>query len=159
MELLTTESTVAMDNPENIAINVKNKSPKNELSYDDILSNMGMCVKNGKLHLFSKNKEQNKGDKEADEKESEVKNVEINSSQHSYIYKKYFKDEFKQEVSKPRVPKNWIEYRGMLAQDILQRERIKKIKTKQIFYHNAYTNVNGSSYRPDLNKLFNFSHR
>ena len=47
MELLITESTVAMDNPENIAINVKKKSPKNELSYDDILSNMGMCVKNG----------------------------------------------------------------------------------------------------------------
>ena len=158
MELKINEHTALTEVPENISQTnvIKKNAPKTQVSYDDILSNMGMYVKNGKLHTYSKNQVQNQVDNE-----DQVKNVKINPATHSYIYNKYFKDEFKPEISKPRVPKNWMEYRKMIMQDILQRERIKKIKSKQILYHNAYTNVNVnvSGHVPDLNKLFKFSQR
>ena len=121
---------------------------KPQISYDDILSNMGMYVKDGKLHTYSKSSLQ---------VQNQVQNHNIIPEQkHSYIYNKYFKDDIKQETS-VRVPKSLLEYRNMLIQDILQKERVKRVKSTKILLPN--TNMNTSGRVTDLNKLFKFSHR
>jgi hypothetical protein len=53
--------------------------------------------------------------------------------QNSYIYNKYFKNEFKQpeEIRKPR---NLIEYRNMLIRRIIEKKRIEQIKSRQMFF-------------------------
>ena len=134
---------VIKNTPKMVKFANQEKQPtKNKLSYDDILSNMGMYVKDGKVHTYSKSSLQN-----------QVQNQVQNQG---YIYNKYFKEDIKQETI-IRVPKNLIEYRNMLIHDILQKERIKRVKHTKILLPN--TNINALGRVTELNKLFKFSQR
>lgn len=123
-----------------------------KVSYDDILSKMGMFVADGKLHLGkNQNKLENKN-----QKQEEVPQV----SDNSYIYNKYFNNDLSKSEPTVRVPKNLQEYRDMLIHDIIQKQRIKQIKSTKLFLptqniHFA-PNTNGNM---NLNRLFNFSNR
>lgn len=137
---------------------------KPQISYDDILSNMGMYVKDGKVHTYSKSSlpvPNQVPNLVPNLVPNQVPNLVqshniIPEQKHSYIYNKYFKDDIKQETS-VRVPKSLLEYRNMLIQDILQKERVKRVKSTKILLPN--TNMNTSGRVTDLNKLFKFSHR
>ena len=76
--------------------------------------------------------------------------------QNSYIYNKYFKDELN-EPEQVRRPRTLQEYKMMLLQDYLQRQRIKQIKSTKLIM--PTTNISMASNNGNLNKLFNFSKR
>jgi len=118
---------------------------KPKVSYDDILNKLGMFVADGELHLKNNHA-------------PEVRET-VNPEKNSYIYNKYFNKEVKNEPN-VRVPKNIYEYRDMLIQDIIQKQRIKQIKSTQLILPNtnvySYSNTKSNM---NLNSLFNFSNR
>ena len=129
---------------------------KPKVSYDDILSKMGMFVANGQLHL-SENGQQQK--QPIQKKEQLAQPVNVNAPiQNSYIYNKYFSNEMQNVETGPRVPKNLQEYKSMLIHDIVQKQKIKQIKSTKLIMPNS--NINFSPYSSkNLNKLFSFSNR
>ena len=76
--------------------------------------------------------------------------------QNSYIYNKYFKNESNVEQG-VRVPQTLQEYRNMLIQDIIQKQRIKQVKSTKLMMPNS--NINFARSSGNLNKLFSFSQR
>ena len=137
--------------------------PKQQLSYEDIISKMGMVVENGKLHLINnrqtiqntksnRNIQTNQNIQQPDVHVPENQNVPKNS----YIYNKYFKKEVQQDYSQPRRPMSAIELRNMLIKDILQKHRIKQMKSTKLIMPTSNINVARTG---NLNKLFSFSNR
>lgn len=145
---------------------IRNPQQNQTMTYDDIMKKMGMCVVDGKLHFMGEYSQSQKPKTMSQpqphpQSQSQPKTqrvpIEV-APQNSYIYNKYFKDELK-ETPEIRMPKNAVEYRNMLIQDIIQREKIRRVKSKQLFV----TNIDNSlSQQPrmteqQLNKLFYFS--
>lgn len=132
-------------------------SPKQQLTYDDILSKMGMFVVNGELHLKGNgnyNPPKNTTSKMNSQQQQQQTNIQI--PQNSYIYNKYFKDALNGE-EEPQRPRSLLEYRDMLIKDIIQKARVKQIKSKKLIMPNSNIRVAGGP--SDLNKLFKFSQR
>jgi len=164
--------------PKSYAKMVRQQIPEKKpiVSYDDILKNMGMVIVDGKLHLIPNiNKVLNQTSNTARQTETSVKQTKTVSKdtyvyqdqtqtqqtpeiQNSYIYNKYFNDE-KNEASSVRVPKNIYEYRDMLLHDILQKQRIKQIKSTKMVMPNSNINFSGPNPYRNLNRLFDFSKR
>ena len=131
--------------------------PKQQLSYEDIISKMGMVVENGKLHLINnrqtiQNTKTNRNIQQPDVHVPENQNVPKNS----YIYNKYFKKEVQQDYNQPRRPMSAIELRNMLIKDILQKHRVKQMKSTKLIMPTANINVARTG---NMNKLFSFSNR
>lgn len=146
-----------------------------KISYEDILSKMGMFVSDGKLHLIDRNSMSQQKQKEilsiqqqfiTNNEQGENSGIPQNNSgiplntpppPNSYIYNKYFKDDITPEHI-IRKPRNLHEYRRMLLDDYIHRQRVKQIKsTKLIMPTNNIHFSNRTS--NNLNKLFNFSKR
>ena len=123
--------------------------PKPQVTYDDILSKMGMFVMNGELHLKGNGQYNSPTNKPSSNDQQSI-------PQNSYIYNKYFKDAFNSE-DEPERPKTLLEYRDMLVRDIIQKAKIRQIKSKKLIMPNSNINVAGG--HSDLNKLFQFSQR
>jgi hypothetical protein len=123
-------------------------NPRPQISYEDILSKMGMFVADGKLHLLD--------DKTPKQKQEFKQQMQTqNQPQNSYIYNKYFKDEL-QPQNTIRRPRTKEEYTRMLLLDILQKQRINQIKSKKLIM--PTTNIHMAEQRPNnMNKLFHFS--
>jgi hypothetical protein len=136
---------------------------KPKVSYDDILSKMGMFVANGQLHLSENGQQQKQQPPIQKQKQLAQKQpaqpVNVNAPiQNSYIYNKYFSNEMQNVETGPRVPKNLQEYKSMLIHDIVQKQKIKQIKSTKLIMPNS--NINFSPYSSkNLNKLFSFSNR
>jgi hypothetical protein len=146
----------------------KVQEPKPQISYDDILNNMGMVVVDGKLHLVNtlgiKNNEKiEKNQHPQKQQQKQVRPVvaQVATTQaapeNSYIYNKYFNAET--ETSNVRVPKDVNEYKKMLIQDIIQKIRIKQMKTTKLVLPNTNMNFASNNSHANLNKLFDFSKR
>lgn len=139
---------------------IRNPEKAFGVSYDDILNKMGVCVVEGKLHFageYSKSKSKSNVSQNPQKQSQQKVPIEV-SPQNSYIYNKYFKNELKDEPQ-AKVPQTAIEYRNMLIQSILDKERIKRVKSRQLFVTNIDNTV---AHRPQmsesqLNKLFSFS--
>lgn len=137
--------------PQSKMVRPKTVLQQPKVTYEDILSKMGMFVNDGKLHLkdnnFYKNKEYNIDN---------IDNIDNNdnNSQNHYINNKYFKNS-NDTYTNIRVPKNVIEYRNMLIHDIIQKQRIKQIKSTKLIM--PTTNINIGYNSSNLNKLFSFS--
>ena len=133
---------------------------KPKISYDDILSKMGMFVYNGQLHLLDEQQpKQPKQQQQQQPKQQQQQQINpITTPQNSYIYNKYFSNETQNANTGPRVPKTLLEYRNMLIHDILQKQRIKQIKSRKLILPNS--NINFAPYSSqNMNKLFSFSNR
>ena len=127
-----------------------------KVSYDDILSKMGMFVSNGQLHLLDEPQHLKQEPKLQPPKLQPQQ--PLTTPQNSYIYNKYFSNEMKNTNVGPRVPKSLQEYRNMLVQDIIQKQRIKQIKSTKLIMPNS--NINFAPYSSqNMNKLFTFSNR
>jgi anion-transporting ArsA/GET3 family ATPase len=145
------------DIPENEVV----KQPANpKISYEQILSNMNMLVSNGKLHLKDRNTTNTKAStaiaKASNANASATANANANTNipQNSYIYNKYFNDTMQQEP-KIRKPKTLHEYKMMLVDDYIEKERIKRIKNKKLMIMSA-NNISPYSQQAQVdNKLFN----
>ena len=145
---------------------------KPQISYDDILSKMGMFVADGQLHLVENqplqvqqqiNQQINKTSKPL--KQTVNYNASPNPSpspspnpiKNSYIYNKYFSNET-QNVEGPRIPKNLLEYRNMMIHDIIQKQKVKQIKSTKLIMPTS--NIHFAPYASgNMNKLFAFSNR
>jgi hypothetical protein len=141
---------------------------KPKLSYDDILSKMGMFVAEGQLHLLDnqplevqqqirqqirKTKSVNKVTEQYVEQPQPIQN-----QQNSYIYNKYFSNEMQNTDVGPRVPRSLQEYRNMLLQDLIQKQRVKQMKSTKLVM--PTTNIHFAPYSgQNMNKLFSFSNR
>lgn len=136
----------------------KINTTKPKISYDDILSKMGMLVSDGKLHLIDKNSLSTQQQQQIlNDQTVELTNNKINPNQNSYIYNKYFKEETP-KYNEVRKPTSLKEYKMMLVDDYLQKQRIKQIKSNKLIMPTsniAFSNRETS----DLNKLFGFSKR
>jgi hypothetical protein len=140
---------------------------KPQLTYDDILSKMGMFVAEGQLHLLDNQplevqeqiKHQIKKTKPVKQEQYvEQQQPNQNQNQNSYIYNKYFSNEMQNNDVGPRVPRNLQEYRNMLLQDLIQKQRIKQMKSTKLVMPTS--NINFAPYSgQNLNKLFSFSNR
>ena len=150
---------------------------KPKISYDDILNKMGMFVSDGKLHLVdnlnpdqlnqinqtkqpTQLTQQNQTKQLNQTKQIIYKEepVQTNIPQNSYIYNKYFSNE-KTEEPNIRVPRNVYEYRNMLIQDIIQKQKIKRLKSTKLILPNTNMNFSAGNSPANLNKLFSFSNR
>ncbi len=150
-------------------INQKPLQMKPQISYDEILNKMGMFVADGKLHLvdnlssdkkneiLQKTLDQNQNNVEQVSYQKQKQNQNQNVKQNTYIHNKYFNNDIKEEPL-VRVPKNVYEYRNMLIHDIIQRQRIKQLKTTKLVLPNTNIHFAPNS-NANLNKLFNFSLR
>jgi hypothetical protein len=144
---------------------------KPKISYDDILTKMGMLVSDGKLHLVDRNNSNQQINNAL--KQSNINlfndydiNTNTNTSQsqdelniptNSYIYNKFFKEEI-QPQNIQRKPRSIQEYKSMLVRDYIQRQRIKQMKSTKLIMPNSNINISGGN-TSNLNKLFNFSKR
>lgn len=150
----------------------KQINPRPQISYEDILSKMGLFVADGKLHLLDdKTPKQKHEFKQQIQSQNHNHNQQIHNQQYhnhnqqyhnqpqnypqnSYIYNKYFKDEL-QPQDTVRKPKTKQEYSRMLLLDILQKQRINQIKSKKLIMPTI--NINMAEYQPNnMNKLFHF---
>ena len=123
--------------------NKNNKNKRKQISYDDLLSNMGFKLNNGKLELYNKKIDQNANNKQNNYSKSYTNNLNI------------------QENIKETQPMTKIQYKRLLQlqylQNMKERERINNIKSKKLLFSNPLTinNINQSISVP--NKFFNFS--
>lgn len=129
--------------------NVKNVD-KPKISYEDILSKMGMFVSDGKLHLVDKNSVSFKNQNENIPQNQVITNI----PQNSYIHNKYFKNEL-QPQNTIAPPKTLQEYKKRVLENYIEGLRIKQIKSKKLLIPTS--NINMSTGNSNLNKLFNFS--
>ena len=128
---------------------------KSKISYDDILNKMGMFVANGKLHLLDEN---GRPKPKKQEPLNQNQNQNQNHIQNSYIYNKYFQnDQYAQEQQqRPLTP---LEYKNMLINNIIQKHRIKQMKSTKLIMPNSNINISSAGPRGDINKLFGFSQK
>jgi len=139
---------------------------KPQISYDDILTKMGMYVVNGKLHLIEdnnklkqqlRNNQQNSYNQQSNFQTNNLPVMNQNMNQNSYIYNKYFKEHIQQE-NNVRRPLTLMEYRKKILIDILQKKRINQIKSTKLLFPTSNINISSGTRNPqEMNKLFNFS--
>jgi len=133
---------------------------KPKMSYDDILSKMGMFVAEGQLHLLDNQpiKVQEQIIQQYGQQQYvEEQYQQLEPIQNSYIHNKYFSNE-NQVEPQIRVPKTLLEYRNMLVHDIIQRQKIKQMKSTKLVMPTS--NINFAPYSSqNMNKLFSFSNR
>jgi hypothetical protein len=158
--------------------NNTNNNSKPKFTYDDILSSLNLEVsKNGILQRMSIKSDNNVGSNNTNNTiSSNNRNVNNNIKQitninnskvepevkHSYIYNKYFKNyNDGGEVIVPRIPKTREEYRQMVIEDLINRQkakqRIAQIKSTKMLYtnnNNFYTSAPTNINRNNLNRLF-----
>ena len=158
---------IPKENARMIRPKMPNPSPK--ISYEAILSKMGMFVSEGKLHLLDDVKQSqdfkrqyNQQQSQYNQQQSQYQNKQVqiqqNVPENSYIYNKYFKEEM-HPIDNVRRPKTKNEYKKMLLEDILQRERINQIKSKRLIMPTSNINIASGNSRNLQNKLFTFPKR
>jgi hypothetical protein len=121
---------------------IENKTPKKrQISYDDLLSNMGFKLNNGKLELYNKKIQENQ-----------------------YTQSQYTQSQYRQSQDtqiKQAQPMTKQQYKQLLRlqyiQNVKEKERINNIKSKKLLFSNPLTlqNINQSLSIP--NKFFHFS--
>ncbi len=121
---------------------IENKTPKKrQISYDDLLSNMGFKLNNGKLELYNKKIQENQ-----------------------YTQSQYTQSQYTQSQDtqiKQAQPMTKQQYKQLLRlqyiQNLKEKERINNIKSKKLLFSNPLTlqNINQSLSLP--NKFFHFS--
>ena len=128
---------------------IQNQIQKPKISYEDILSKMGMFVSDGKLHLVDRNSVSFQ-----EEQKQEQEQVINQIPQNSYIHNKYFKNELQPQNTMTR-PKTIQEYKKMVLENYIERLRIKQIKSKKMLMPTSNINMaTGNS--SNLNRLFKF---
>lgn len=146
-------------------------SQKPKISYEDILSKMGMFVSNGKLHLVDRNtlSPQVKNELLSIQKntyqdpyqQQEYKEQQPNATniipKNSYIYNKYFKEELQTPTNNIRKPTSINEYKTMVINNLMEKQRIKLLKSRKLVMPTSNIHMGGNS--ANLNILFGISKR
>lgn len=138
---------------------IENKSPnikKRQISYDDLLSNMGFKLNNGKLELYNK--------KIQDNQYTQSQRPEYQQSP-TYQRSEYQRSEYQSQRQDTQIkhaqPMTKQQYKQLLRlqyiQNLKEKERINNIKSKKLLFSNPLSiqNINQSLSVP--NKFFHFS--
>ena len=138
---------------------------KPQISYDDILNKLGMFVANGKLHLLDGQQQipqksvSNRAEVPKPHVSNPNPNPNSNPNQNTYIYNKYFQNnQYDQGIEQEQRPMTPLEYRDMLIKNIIQKHKIKQMKSTKLVMPNSNINF-ASGPTSNLNKLFGFSQR
>jgi hypothetical protein len=116
-----------------------------------------MFVANGKLHLLDG--QQQPPLNRAEVPKPHVSNPNPNPNQNTYIYNKYFQNnQYDQDQEQQQRPMTPLEYRDMLIKNIIQKHKIKQMKSTKLVMPNSNINF-ASGPTSNLNKLFGFSQR
>ena len=143
-------------------IQTQNQPPqRKKISYDDLLSNMGIKLINGKLELYNKNlMGQNSYPSKNPYKNANDYHYKMNRiNQNNIVQKEPFQQQSHQQQSHQQQPLSKEQYKQYLRFHYLkqqkEREKINQIKSKKIQFTNpnAYSQIRGNA--PNL-KLFNF---
>lgn len=141
-------------------------APKPKISYDDILNKLGMFVAEGKLHLLDGQQQVTNSklstnskpviQSQRKEQQSVIQEPNPNPNQNSYIFNKYFQNNnYQPQPQRPLTP---LEYRDMLIQNIIQKHKIKQMKSTKLVMPNSNINF-APGPTANMNKLFGFSER
>jgi len=131
--------------------------PKPKVSYDDILNKLGMFVAEGKLHLLDGQGQQPNSKLLTKSQRQETPVIqEPNPNQNSYIYNKYFQNN--NHETEPQRPLTPLEYRDMLIRNIIQKHKMKQMKSTKLIMPNSNINF-APGPTANMNKLFGFSER
>ena len=150
---------------------------KPKFTYDDILSSLNLSVsQNGVLQRMSIKPDLNIITGKEVSSVNNITNVtQLKSGnngriepdvKHSYIYNKYFKNYSGEnpDIIVPRIPKTREEYRQMLLEDAVNRQRAQQNATIVKSTKMLYTNTNNNTFAPtnvnrnNLNRLFRIKH-
>jgi protein required for attachment to host cells len=159
---------------EPIKENAKMVRPKSipQISYEDIMSKMGMFVADGKLHLMDNNpqgyqqiknyqnqQQQNQQQQNQQQQNQQQQNQQnqANIPQNSYIYNKLFKEELRPQ-NEIRRPMTAQEYKRKVLENFIQSQRIREMKSRKLLMPTSNINISSGN-SGNLNKLFNFSKR
>jgi len=131
-----------------------------KISYEDIMSKMGMFVANGKLHLMDNNQQQNQQQNQHQQQQNQYQYQQQNQPnipQNSYIYNKLFKEELRpqNEIKRPMTAQ---EYKKKVLENFIQSQRIREMKSRKLLMPTSNINISSGN-SGNLNKLFNFSKR
>ena len=140
-----------------------------QISYEDIMSKMGMFVADGKLHLMDNNpqgyqqikNQQQQHNQQHNQHHNQHHNQQHNQQQNqpnipqnSYIYNKLFKEELRPQ-NEFRRPMTAQEYKIKVLKNFIQSQRIREMKSRKLLMPTSNINISSGN----LNKLFNFSKR
>jgi hypothetical protein len=132
-----------------------------QISYEDIMSKMGMFVADGKLHLMDNNPQGYQQIKNNQQQQQNQPNNQPNNQQNipqnSYIYNKLFKEELRpqNEIGRPMTAQ---EYKRKVLENFIQSQRIREMKSRKLLMPTSNINISSGN-SGNLNKLFNFSKR
>jgi hypothetical protein len=127
-------------NIEDIPENENIQTIRKVVTYDDIMNKMGIFSKDGKLYQLLP--------------QTQVKQTQSQvNHKNSYIYNKYFNKQEQQQQPEIRVPKSIQEYKMMLVQSYIEREKIRRIKSTKLIMSNSNINISNRN-NANLNKLF-----
>jgi hypothetical protein len=135
-----------------------------QISYEDIMSKMGMFVADGKLHLMDNNPQgyqqiknyQQQQNQQYNQQQTQQNNQQ-NIPQNSYIYNKLFKEELRPQ-NEIRRPMTAQEYKRKVLENFIQSQRIREMKSRKLLMPTSNINISSGN-SGNLNKLFNFSKR
>ena len=135
-----------------------------QISYEDIMSKMGMFVADGKLHLMDNNpqgyqqiKNQHQQHNQHHNQQHNQQHNQPNIPQNSYIYNKLFKEELRPQ-NEIRRPMTAQEYKRKVLEKFIQSQRIREMKSRKLLMPTSNINISSGN-SGNLNKLFNFSKR
>ena len=116
-----------------------------------------LVIKQPKQHLkLNQSQSQEKSPRQPLTNSHPFVNEEPNPQQNSYIYNKYFQNNnYQPEPQRPLTP---LEYRDMLIRNIIQKQKIKQMKSTKLVMPNSNINF-APGPTANLNKLFGFSQR
>ena len=139
-----------------------------QISYEDIMSKMGMFVADGKLHLMDNNpqgyqqiknyhEQHNQHHNQHQQNNQQNNQQQPNIPQNSYIYNKLFKEELRPQ-NEIRRPMTAQEYKRKVLENFIQSQRIREMKSRKLLMPTSNINISSGN-SGNLNKLFNFSKR
>ena len=135
-----------------------------QISYEDIMSKMGMFVADGKLHLMDNNpqgyqqiKNYQQHNNQQHNNQQQNNQQQQNIPQNSYIYNKLFKEELRPQ-NEIRRPMTAQEYKRKVLENFIQSQRIREMKSRKLLMPTSNINISSGN-SGNLNKLFNFSKR
>lgn len=139
--------------------------PAPQISYEDIMSKMGMFVADGKLHLMDNNPQgyqqiknyQQQNQQQQNQQNNQHQQNQANIPQNSYIYNKLFKEELRPQ-NEIRRPMTAQEYKRKVLENFIQSQRIREMKSRKLLMPTSNINISSGN-SGNLNKLFNFSKR
>jgi protein required for attachment to host cells len=145
-----------------------------QISYEDIMSKMGMFVADGKLHLMDNNPQgyqqiknqhnqqhnqhhNQQHNQQHNQRHNQQQQNQTNIPQNSYIYNKLFKEELRPQ-NEIRRPMTAQEYKRKVLEKFIQSQRIREMKSRKLLMPTSNINISSGN-SGNLNKLFNFSKR